>query len=301
MYRVGASIFYFKSELKHSATSAPTVNPFSPPRPSAQSMLSSPVKLPTPVQPQSSSRSHYGNVPSNAVAGAVAAPKHNPTIIKRATENNNSISKYPPGDPQGSFRSSSGSSDWSDFSQNSASNHQQQQQRYGNIPTMQTWDEPPALNRPMAPPPVAKIEPTKPQVIHVPTIIKPVSSNKPSLLPKPALKGKAPSAPITNQSESFQQIRQTMESGIHQRNYYDDPPDSDFEEEDGDDDDFNEDSFASPPMPSEPPPPPPPEAGAVDDWVDSTKDAPAYHEPAFENHVRTRTSFWKYVHVGCTD
>jgi len=117
----------------------------------------------------------------------------------------------------------------------------------------------------------------------MPMIIKPQTSNKPSLLPKPSLKAKLEqqgfSSSIINNAQASVD---NDNNGIHARNYYDDPPDSDFD----DDDDFNEedDSYVSPPMPSEPPPPPPTDV-AVDEWVDSAAKAPAYHEPEMVNQV----------------
>lgn len=255
MYRVGASIFYIRSQLKNPASTVQTANPFSPPRPSAQAMLSSPAKT-TP------SRYSNVNVPSQSGAG----PKYNPTIIKGATENNNTIKPAFGGAPKfgdGSLRSSSGSSDWSDYSQ--PSQPQGQPAQYGNVPL--AWDEPP-------------VQHIQPQAKVFPTIIKPVLASKPSLLPKPGAGSLATRSSVVAQPTGNPHwknvISESQNDEASRRNYYDDPPDSDFEDE-------LDDSIVSPPMPSEPPPPPPPELG-LNNWTNNEEQG--YVDSAYGNQGR---------------
>lgn len=254
MYRVGASIFYVRSQLKNPGQSNPVSNPFSPPRPSAQAMLASPAKNPT-----YRTSTLYSNVPTQSQPGSI---KGNPTIIKRPTnsnESNNNVMK-PGGFSFGygessSIRSSSGSSDWSDYSQTSSTNNQQQ--RYGNIPV--AWDEPIAQNdEPLQQHP-HQPQPQQTKTVVVPTIIKPPIATKPSLLPKPNLGGFSLKPGVLAAAPVVKAGTEKRESW----NYYDEPPDgdSDFDEE------GHEDSYVSPPMPNEPPPPPPSD---VADFVENT-------------------------------
>lgn len=268
MYRVGASIFYVRSQLKHPAPSQ-AANPFSPPRPSAQAMMASPAKQAASQQGYQSTL--YSNVPAQQSQQS-GSTKYKPTIIKRANEKNNNIKSAVGGsnntDPfkSGSARSSSGSSDWSDYSHTSS----KQQQRYGNIPT--AWDEPPEQHR----------KPPLPAVAA--TIIKPIIATKPSLAPKPttllANRGSTESSTAWTGFSASNNKLEIQNSVSHvQRNYYDDPPNSEFDE-----DEDQDDSYVSPPMPTESPPPPPPDV-ALNQWVDSTADVQTtYVDSTYTSH-----------------
>ena len=149
MYRVGASIFYVKSPLKNSESDnqASLQQPFSPPRPSAQSLLSSPMKTVTATSENQGVR--------------------NPTIIRA----------YGGGSTSSNNSNSSGSTINQINNANNSNNNWNSQQhtaqtRYSNVPL--TWDEPPKPTKPVS---------THPPIAPKPTIIRPPISTSNNITP----------------------------------------------------------------------------------------------------------------------
>lgn len=275
-YRVGASIFYIKSPLKNSIShKAPTQNPFSPPRPSADSQQKSIITATSNLNaawnsPQHSSTSAYptswdtppasntnGFHAKPAAAPVAAAASSSSSVISKfqnssSLDNNNTIkSSYQtpsPWSPVGASSSSNASScdrtsaAFNDFGSQPA------QPRYGNVSEFKK-----ELSATLS---------GASGVSRKPTIIRPVSKVQSNVDRSSTASAVAAAA-----------VQSTLKNAdpygeLDQKNYYDVPPDEDDDFDDSDA--MNDSSFVSPPMPSEPPPPPPPDVLAVDEWVNST-------------------------------